>query len=241
MSSLYICHVLVCTDCPHKVVPLRVRLDPGDDLHQELPDLVRLGLDVRLVHRRALALRPPRPPQPRRLLRPASRLVRRLLMAPRRAAHAVAAHRMGSAAGPRCRRTPRRRRGSGLAEAAPAHRGPHCRLRHRDWAAEPWALCRTAGPGVGGWAMSWATRPWSGSVRPPFSPGRAPRPRGPPRVPDDTEPATIAHPARPQREKWPVLRVPARWPARASRGRCRWPRKAGQRKTKGSNLPQHPR
>ena len=37
----------------------------------------------------------------------------------------------------------------------------------------------------------------------------------------------------PEREKWLVLRVPARWPARASRGRYRWPQKAGQRKTKG--------
>ena len=36
-----------------------------------------------------------------------------------------------------------------------------------------------------------------------------------------------------EREKWVALRVPARWPARASRGRCRRPRNAGQQKTKG--------
>ena len=225
--------MFACTDCPHKVVPQRVRLDPGDDLHQELRDPGVGELEVRLAHRRALALRPPRPPQPRRPLRPASRLVRRLPMPPRRAAHAVAAHRMGSGAGPRCRRTPRRRRGSRPAAAAPGHRGPHGRRRHRRSAAPAWAPCRTAGPGVGGWAMSWAARPWSGPCPPPFSPGPAPRPRGPPRVPDDTEPPTIAQRSCPEREKWVALRVPARWPARASRGRCQWPRNAGQRKTKG--------
>ena len=121
-------------------------------------------------------------------------------MPPRRAAHAVAAHRMGSGAGPRCRRTPRRRRGSRPAAAAPGHRGPHGRRRHRRSAAPAWAPCRTAGPGVGGWAMSWAARPWSGPCPPPFSPGPAPRPRGPPRVPDDTEPPTIARRSCPERE-----------------------------------------